>query len=29
MFKIHTNYEPMGDQPQAIHKLTENLIKTL
>ena len=25
MFKIHTNYEPMGDQPQAIHKLTENL----
>ena len=27
MFKIHTNYEPMGDQPQAIHKLTENLKK--
>jgi len=25
MFKLHTNYEPMGDQPQAIHKLTENI----
>ena len=25
MFKIHTNYEPMGDQPQAIEKLTQNI----
>ncbi len=25
MFKLHTNYEPMGDQPQAIEKLTNNL----
>ena len=25
MFKLHTNYEPMGDQPQAIEKLTANL----
>ena len=25
MFKLHTNYEPMGDQPQAIEKLTTNL----
>ena len=25
MFKLHTNYQPMGDQPQAIEKLTNNL----
>ncbi len=25
MFKLHTNYQPMGDQPQAIEKLTTNL----
>ena len=25
MFKLYTNYEPMGDQPQAIEKLTNNL----
>ena len=25
MFKLHTDYEPMGDQPQAIEKLTTNL----
>ncbi len=25
MFKLHTNYEPMGDQPEAIRKLTENI----
>ena len=25
MFKLHTNYQPMGDQPQAIEKLTNNI----
>ena len=25
MFKLHTSYEPMGDQPQAIEKLTNNI----
>ena len=25
MFKLHTNYQPMGDQPQAIEQLTNNL----
>ena len=25
MFKLHTNYQPMGDQPQAIDTLTNNL----
>lgn len=25
MFNLHTNYQPMGDQPQAIEKLTNNL----
>ena len=25
MFKLQTDYEPMGDQPQAIEKLTTNL----
>ena len=25
MFKLHTTYEPMGDQPQAIEKLTKNV----
>lgn len=27
MFNLHTNYQPMGDQPQAIEKLTNNLKK--
>lgn len=26
MFKLHTEYQPMGDQPQAIEKLTNNLL---
>lgn len=25
MFKLHTQYQPMGDQPQAIERLTNNL----
>ena len=25
MFKLHSTYQPMGDQPEAIAKLTENL----
>ncbi len=25
MFKLHTNYQPTGDQPQAIKELTENI----
>ena len=25
MFKLHTSYQPMGDQPQAIDALTNNL----
>ena len=25
MFKLHTNYEPMGDQPKAIETLTRNI----
>ena len=25
MFKLHTSYQPMGDQPQAIEKLTNNI----
>lgn len=25
MFKLHSQYQPTGDQPQAINKLTENL----
>jgi len=26
-FKVHSNYAPAGDQPQAIEKLTASIIK--
>ena len=29
MFELHSNYKPMGDQPQAIEKLTEGVKRGL
>ena len=29
MFELHSNYKPMGDQPQAIEKLTDGVKRGL